>query len=63
VRTEVRTADIQRRCDIPGDLGVVGVGAIAESRVRRLEDHERDLALGPHLIVAIGAVALAHSRP
>jgi dihydrofolate reductase len=33
------------------------------SRRTRLEDHERDLALGPLLVVAIGAVALAHPRP
>jgi len=28
--------DVQRRCDIPGDLGVVGVGAIAEAIITGL---------------------------
>jgi pyrroline-5-carboxylate reductase len=50
VPMDVRTVDIQRPCDIPGGIGVVGVGAIAEAIITGLcegDDAPTSIHLSP----------------
>jgi pyrroline-5-carboxylate reductase len=60
VLTEVRTLDIQKRSDIPGELGVVGVGAIAEAIITGLcegGDTPTSIHLSPRNHVRAGRLA------